>query len=64
MTTIPTTDPPATDPPGIGSAAAASTIDNLVTSDETGTDSQGLTNTDDPDGVVADAAIDPEDAAI
>jgi superfamily II DNA/RNA helicase len=62
MTTIPTTDPPATDPPGTDSAAG--TIDNLVTIDETGTDSQGLTNTDDPDGVVADAAIDPEDAAI
>ena len=64
MTTTPVNEPPVADPPGTGPALPDATLDTTVTSDETSSDNQGLTNVDDPDGVVADAAIDPEDAAI
>jgi superfamily II DNA/RNA helicase len=64
MTTTPANEPPVAGPPGTGPALPDAALDTIVPSDETSSDNQGLTNTDDPDGVVADAAIDPEDAAI
>ncbi len=64
MTTTPANEPPVADPPGTGPTLPDATLDTTVPGDETSSDHQGLTNADDPDGVVADAAIDPEDAAI
>ncbi len=78
MTISPAADPPDTgsdrlddptaatnpDSTGPGSITADSTTADSTTTDPVATDSITTVTVDDPDGVVADAAIDPEDAAI
>ena len=62
MTVSPSTDPPVTDPP----ATDAAVVEPAAVGSTTGpvdTVDPAVGAPDDPDGVVADAAIDPEDAA-
>jgi superfamily II DNA/RNA helicase len=73
MTISPAADPPDTGSDRLDDATAAITPDSTgpgsttadsSTADSTTTDPVTTVTVDDPDGVVADAAIDPEDAAI